>query len=217
MKVYSVQKVIAFRYCECGNEGVIMNINLSLGEKLQDLRSEQGLSLKALSEALGGSPTTSTLGDYENNRKEPSFEKMIALARFYGVSLDWLGGVIKYRNHKATDVYKSTGLSEEAVMALSLYKKDSIIETINPLLCNLNFMTAIAHLDRIRTISRKYLTAESEKDYVGGKRPYLYYKDKLDLQKYLCEKTFGKVVDNLAESGEIPIYTGKENDDGNNN
>jgi transcriptional regulator with XRE-family HTH domain len=96
-----------------------MDCTLSLSEKLKDLRVEAGLSLKELSAALGGEPSASSLGEWENEKKEPSFRFMKALATYYGVSLDWLGDIIEKRNQEATDVHEATGLNEDAIAILS--------------------------------------------------------------------------------------------------
>ncbi|MCL2638895.1 MAG: helix-turn-helix domain-containing protein [Oscillospiraceae bacterium] len=98
-----------------------LKVELSLGEKLKDLRKEKRLTLKELSEALGGNPNPSSLGDYENNNKIPSFDFAIKLANYYKVSLEWLGGLSEIRNPKIEmrAACKFTGLSEKAIEAVN--------------------------------------------------------------------------------------------------
>ena len=65
---------------------------LTIQEKLKDLRKEKGLNLDELAMATGLS--RSALGSYESNEyKDISHTAIIALAKFYGVSTDYLLGV----------------------------------------------------------------------------------------------------------------------------
>ena len=69
-----------------------MKCSLSIQEKLKDLRVEKGLSLEELATKTGLSK--SALGSYESNdNKDISHTAIIALAKFYGVSTDYLLGL----------------------------------------------------------------------------------------------------------------------------
>ena len=64
-----------------------MKINLTISEKLKDLRKEKKLTLEELAEKTGLSK--SALGSYEQNDfKDITHTTIINLARFYGVSTD---------------------------------------------------------------------------------------------------------------------------------
>ena len=69
-----------------------MNIKLTIPERLKDLRTERGLTLEQLSEATGIS--RAALGKYEaDDFKDISPFSIVALAKFYGVSADYLMGL----------------------------------------------------------------------------------------------------------------------------
>jgi len=69
-----------------------MNSALTIQEKLKDLRVEKGLSLEELAKETGISK--SALGSYESNDyKDISHTSIIALAKFYGVTSDYLLGI----------------------------------------------------------------------------------------------------------------------------
>ena len=70
-----------------------MNCKLTLGEKLKDLRTAAGLSLVELEEATGISK--SALGSYESDdtKKEITIAPLITLAKYYGVTTDYLLGM----------------------------------------------------------------------------------------------------------------------------
>ena len=76
-----------------------MNCKLTLGEKLKDLRTAAGLSLIELEEATGISK--SALGSYESDdtKKEITIVPLTTLAKYYGVSTDYLLGVTDNKEH----------------------------------------------------------------------------------------------------------------------
>ena len=59
-------------------------------KKLKMLRKKQGLTQTELGEKVGVKQNTFT--NWENGKREPSLEKLIVLADFFEVSLDWLVG-----------------------------------------------------------------------------------------------------------------------------
>lgn len=80
-----------------------MKCQLSIQEKLKDLRVEKGLSLEELAAETGLSK--SALCSYEtNDHKDISHTAIIALAKFYGVSTDYLLGFSENRNECSSDI-----------------------------------------------------------------------------------------------------------------
>lgn len=76
-----------------------MNIKLTIPERLKDLRTERGFTLEQLSEATGIS--RAALGKYEaDDFKDISPFSIAALAKFYGVSADYLMGLTEPK-HRA--------------------------------------------------------------------------------------------------------------------
>ncbi len=62
-----------------------MNI---FGERLKRLRQSKKLTQQDLADELGISP--STIGMYEQGRREPDRTTLLAMSRFFGVSVDFL-------------------------------------------------------------------------------------------------------------------------------
>lgn len=60
-------------------------------QRLQELRKDRGISQRALAERLGISQQT--YSRYERGQRRLSLQAAIALARFYGVSVDYLAGI----------------------------------------------------------------------------------------------------------------------------
>ena len=82
-----------------------MYIKLTNSERLKDLRAERGLTLKELAEQTGLS--LSALGSYEADEdKEISAFSLTTLARFYGVSTDYLLGLTETTNHPNTELHE---------------------------------------------------------------------------------------------------------------
>ncbi len=88
-----------------------MNIKLTLGERLKDLRVEQHLTLEALAEKTGLSK--SALAKYENDDvNDISIYAVTTLAGFYGVTTDYLLGVNENKKRSdttLTDLHLSDG------------------------------------------------------------------------------------------------------------
>ena len=106
-----------------------MYIKLTNAERLKDLRVERHLTLEQLAEQSGISK--SALGSYEaNDDIELSPFSVTSLARFYGVSTDYLLGMTETKNHPNTELHE-LGLSDGMIELLKSGKLN------NRLLCEL--------------------------------------------------------------------------------
>lgn len=93
-----------------------MNTALTIQEKLKDLRVESGLTLEQLEQRT--SISKSALGNYENeDYKDISLYSIVTLAKFYGVSTDYLLGLAETKNHPNTDLTELR-LSDEMIELL---------------------------------------------------------------------------------------------------
>ena len=63
-----------------------------VGERLSELRKDNGMTQRELSELLSVSVTT--ISGYENNQNNPNDEIKVHIARILNVSLDYLLGAI---------------------------------------------------------------------------------------------------------------------------
>ena len=106
-----------------------MYIKLTNAERLKDLRRERGLTLKELAEQTGLS--ASALGSYESEEeKEINPFSVTTLAKFYGVSTDYLLGLTEMKSHPNTEL-RELGLSDDMIELLKSGKLN------NRLLCEL--------------------------------------------------------------------------------
>ena len=81
-----------------------MHDKLTIQERIRDLRQEKKLTLEQLSEQTGLSK--SALGSYESNdTKDISHYAIIRLAKFYGVTTDYLLGISEQKTVGGTSMY----------------------------------------------------------------------------------------------------------------
>ena len=60
-------------------------------ERLKDLRNEKGISLKYLAKEIG--VTDMAISRWENEQRIPNIENLASLAKYFGVSTDYLLGL----------------------------------------------------------------------------------------------------------------------------
>lgn len=106
-----------------------MDVPLNPWEKFKDLRKSRGLNLEQLAAQTG--LAASTLGKYEAEEcKDYSSFGIVTLAKFYGVTTDYLLGLTEHENHPNAEL-------------LDLHLSDNIIELLrsgeinNQLLCEI--------------------------------------------------------------------------------
>nr|WP_317358570.1 helix-turn-helix transcriptional regulator [uncultured Tyzzerella sp.] len=91
---------------------------MCINKKLTELRKELNLSKKKLSEILDMKYTTYV--NYEGGLREPSFEFLIKIAKFYNVSIDYIFGVTDV---KLPFYDKSLNIVEEDLDFIKKYKQ----------------------------------------------------------------------------------------------
>ena len=101
-----------------------MEIRLTFQERLKDLRTERGMTLSDLEKATGIS--RSSLGKYESDEcKEVSHASIVTLAKYYGVTSDYLLGLSENKNpanadlsdlHLQDDVIEILRISEDVLI-----------------------------------------------------------------------------------------------------
>ena len=115
-------------------------MSLTIQERIKDLRVECGLTLKELAEQTGLS--SSALGSYEaDETKDISHYALIKLAKFYGVTSDYLLGLSEMKSHSNADL-ADLHLSDDMIDILKSGRID------NALLCEL-----AAHPDFVKLLA----------------------------------------------------------------
>ena len=126
-----------------------MQPKLTIQERLKDLRVERGLTLEQLSAET--SISKSALGKYEaDDFKDISPFSMVELAKFYGVSTDYLLGLTEQKNHPNTEL-NTLHLGDDAIEVLRTGKFNHRL--LSELICHKDFqrfmLDAEIYVDRI--------------------------------------------------------------------
>ena len=126
-----------------------MQVKLTIGERLKDLRVERKLTLEQLSNEVGISK--SALGKYESdNGKDISPYSILVLADYYGVSCDYLMGRTETKNHPNTALHE-LHLSDASIDVLRTGKFNHRL--LSELICHKDFqrlmLDAEIYVDRI--------------------------------------------------------------------
>ena len=126
-----------------------MQPKLTIQERLKDLRVERSLTLEQLSAETGISK--SALGKYEaDDFKDISPFSMVELAKFYGVSTDYLLGLTEQKNHPNTEL-DALHLGDDAIEVLRTGKFNHRL--LSELICHEDFqrfmLDAEIYVDRI--------------------------------------------------------------------
>ena len=112
-----------------------MSRNKEIARRLSELRKDKGITQSELAEMLGVSRTT--VANYETGNRTPEYDTLARLADIYQVSCDY---IIRGISSEFAEIYSTTGLSEDAVLVLSIlnkYEKDKkLLDTVNQLLEN---------------------------------------------------------------------------------
>ena len=126
-----------------------MQVELTIGERLKDLRVERKLTLEQLSAEVGISK--SALGKYESdNGKDISPYSILLLADYYGVSCDYLMGRTETKNHPNTALHE-LHLGDASIDVLKTGKFNHRL--LSELICHKDFqrfmLDAEIYVDRI--------------------------------------------------------------------
>ncbi|PYY28372.1 helix-turn-helix domain-containing protein [Paenibacillus illinoisensis] len=108
----------------------------TIGERIRFLRNKDGLSMDQLADRIKlpiiksgeelsttKSVTSATISNAENNKHSPSLELIIALSRYFDVTLDWLvlGIGDGQRDKKGKDLVVEYLLKQERIKAREEY------------------------------------------------------------------------------------------------
>ena len=139
-----------------------MQVKLTIGERLKDLRVERKLTLEQLAAEV--SISKSALGKYESdNGKDISPYSILLLADYYGVSCDYLMGRTETKNHPNTALHE-LHLSDASIDILRTGKFNHRL--LSELICHRDFqrfmLDAEIYVDRIADMRIKDMNAVLE-------------------------------------------------------
>ena len=176
-----------------------MQPKLTIQERLKDLRVERGLTLEQLSAETGISK--SALGKYEaDDFKDISPFSMVELAKFYGVSTDYLLGLTEQKNHPNTEL-EALHLGDDVIEVLKTGKFNHRL--LSELICHKDFqrfmLDAEIYVDRIADMRVNNMNAvlEAVRQMAlmknGGEENDLYLRT-LEVAQIREDEYFGSLI-----------------------
>lgn len=118
------------------------DMSLTIQERIKDLRVERKLTLKELEEQTGLS--SSALGSYEaDDTKDISHYALIKLAKFYGVTADYLLGLTETKRHPNADL-ADLRLSDAMIDVLKAGRVDTAL--LGELVAHPDFVKLLADI-----------------------------------------------------------------------
>ena len=93
-----------------------------LRELIKDSGKTQKEVAKEIEEKYGINLSSQALSNYVNGR-EPSYDTLIAFAKFFNVSTDYLLGYSEVKRHSNSNINEQLGLSDKSIEILNSYKK----------------------------------------------------------------------------------------------
>lgn len=169
-------------------------MHLTLGEKLKDLRTGKGLTTNQLcSEILNLYGYELSKGKYNEMErdieKDYGYKAFVYLAKFYGVSVDYLLGLAK---EPTTDkdlnfVCEYTGLSKAAIEELVVIKKvtgDDIVEITDSFISDGILWNIVHSFSVLQEESQKYVNIDASFNTIKEDEEYMRFGDSLDTNRY---------------------------------
>ena len=106
-------------------EGLALELKLTMGEKLKDLRTERGLTTREVSRLTGISENI--YNGLENDiGRDTGYSRIIALAKFYEVPTDYLLGFTESRLTRNVEL-NELGLSDGAIKVFLAKKQNPVL------------------------------------------------------------------------------------------
>lgn len=112
-----------------------------IGKRLKELRTSEGLTQQELAKILNVS--SMSISFYENEQRKPDSDFIISVSKYFGVSTDYLLGLINAKDKENIDISKVTGLNDFSLTILEQSLKETnnaAAEVIDTVICGGDFL-----------------------------------------------------------------------------
>lgn len=112
-----------------------------IGERLKQLRIKNGLKQQELANMFGLS--SGTISFYESEQRKPDIDFIVAIAKYFDVSTDYLLGLTNAIDKENIDISKVTGLNDFSLTILEQSLKETnnaAAEVIDTVICGGDFL-----------------------------------------------------------------------------
>lgn len=115
-----------------------------IGERLKQLRIKNGLKQQELADMFGLS--SGTISFYESEQRKPDIDFIVAVAKYFDVSTDYLLGLTNATDKENIDISKVTGLNDFSLTILEQSLKETnnaAAEVIDTVICGGDFLRLV--------------------------------------------------------------------------
>ena len=115
-----------------------------IGERLKQLRIKNGLKQQELANMFGLS--SGTISFYESEQRKPDIDFIVAIAKYFDVSTDYLLGLTNATDKENIDISKVTGLNDFSLTILEQSLKETnnaAAEVIDTVICGGDFLRLV--------------------------------------------------------------------------
>lgn len=115
-----------------------------IGERLKQLRIKNGLKQQELADMFGLS--SGTISFYESEQRKPDIDFIVAIAKYFDVSTDYLLGLTNATDKENIDISKVTGLNDFSLTILEQSLKETnnaAAEVIDTVICGGDFLRLV--------------------------------------------------------------------------
>ena len=115
-----------------------------IGERLKQLRIKNGLKQQELADMFGLS--SGTISFYESEQRKPDIDFIVAVAKYFDVSTDYLLGLTNAIDKENIDISKVTGLNDFSLTILEQSLKETnnaAAEVIDTVICGGDFLRLV--------------------------------------------------------------------------
>ena len=115
-----------------------------IGERLKQLRIKKGLKQQELADMFGLS--SGTISFYESEQRKPDIDFIVAVAKYFDVSTDYLLGLTNAIDKENIDISKVTGLNDFSLTILEQSLKETnnaAAEVIDTVICGGDFLRLV--------------------------------------------------------------------------
>ena len=115
-----------------------------IGERLKQLRIKNGLKQQELADMFGLS--SGTISFYESEQRKPDIDFIVAIAKYFDVSTDYLLGLTNAIDKENIDISKVTGLNDFSLTILEQSLKETnnaAVEVIDTVICGGDFLRLV--------------------------------------------------------------------------
>ena len=113
-------------------------------ERLKQLRIKNGLKQQELADMFGLS--SGTISFYESEQRKPDIDFIVAIAKYFDVSTDYLLGLTNAIDKENIDISKVTGLNDFSLTILEQSLKETnnaAAEVIDTVICGGDFLRLV--------------------------------------------------------------------------